>query len=324
MAFLCEVCGASLKTESSLKSHKLKAKKCIKKQQEKGIVIQHQAFQCTYCCKDFTTKYIYNSHISKCLKKKNHDEIDLLKQEHKKEIDLLKQEIIMLKLSHQSEIEKTRQEEHKKCQEICQQQIDKIKTEYDKYKDDLYNKTLEDKNILLAKKEETLVQLANRPTTINSSAHNNTNNTIIMEDLGLTKKKISKIMEEHFTEERLLEGVQGVVNIVFPSLLTSDGKLKYIVKDSSRNIFEFSKDGKMRRDEGGNYLASMVYDGGFKEMSKVYLDMVNVGPIEDYTDATDEKIDRVVDKFKEIKHIKSSPKKFTDCIKKKMIDVKNK
>jgi hypothetical protein len=277
-----------------------------------------------------------------CKEKKVHDSTEPIKQEHAKEMESLKQshkmEMESLKQSYKMEMESLKQSTEKKCQEQidkiktdcqeqinkiktdCQEQINKIKTDYEKFRDDLYTKTIEDQNKLLAKKEETLVQLANRPTTINSSAH--TNNTIIMEDLGLTKKKIGKIMEEHFTEERLLEGVQGVVNLVFPSLLTSDGKLKYIVKDSSRNIFEFSKDGKMKRDEEGQYLASMVYDGGFKEMSKVYLDTVNAVPVEDYDDAMDDKIDRVVDKFKEIKHIKSSPKKFTKCIKKKIMDVK--
>ena len=213
------------------------------------------------------------------------------------------------------------QQQMEKIKTECQEQTAKIKTEYDKYKDDLYNKTIENRDKLLAKKEETLVQLANRPTTINS-AHN-TNNTIIMEDLGLTKKKIGKIMKEHFTEERLLEGVQGVVDLVFPSLLASDGKLKYNVKDSSRNIFEFSKDGKMRRDEGGNYLASMVYDGGIEKMSEVYTDTVHAIPEEEYEDTSDDnRVSRVVDKFKEIKHMKSSPRKFTKCIKKKIMDVK--
>jgi hypothetical protein len=319
----------------------------MKIQREVGVV-SDKSFNCDYCKKAFTTKRHYTHHLAICFSRQQSEhkiEIETIKKQYEKEMDSLKQSHQMEKerdkqdearkfqenkVEMEKEVEQARQDERKKCQEQiekikteCQQQIDRIKLEYDKYKDDLYNKTLEDKNKLLAKKEETLVQLANRPTTItNSNSGHNTNNTIIMEDLGLTKKKIGKIMEEHFTEERLLEGVQGVVNIVFPSLLTSDGQLKYNVKDSSRNIFEFSKDGKMRRDEDGQYLATMVYDGGFKEMSKVYLDTVHVGPVEEYTNATDEKIDRVVDKFREIKHIKSSPKKFTKCIKKKIMEVK--
>ena len=223
----------------------------------------------------------------------------------------------------EKEIDRVRQEEQKKCQEQidkiktdCQEQIDNIKTEYDKFRDDLYTKTIEDKNKLL---DKTLVQIASRPTTSNI---NNTNNTIITEDLGLTKKKIGKIMEEEFTEERLLEGVEGVANTVFSSLLTSDGKSKYNVKDSSRNIFEFKKDGEIRRDEGGNYLAAMVYDGGFKKMSKVYLAIVDSVNVDEYDEAIEDKANCAVDKFKEIRHMKSSPKKFVNCIKKKMLAVK--
>ena len=76
----------------------------------------------------------------------------------------------------------------------------------------------------------------------------------------------------------------------------------------------------------GNYLASMVYDGGIEKMSEVYTDTVHAIPEEEYEDTTDDnKVSRVVDKFKEIKHMKSSPRKFTKftkCIKKKIMDVK--
>jgi hypothetical protein len=367
MSFKCDICGAVLTSKLILKNHQSKAKKCIKIQRDKGIVLSRPVFKCEYCVRDFTVKKTFDNHMKICKEKKKHDsiepinqqhvrEMETLKQTHKMELDSLRQstekELESLKQTHKMELDSLRQSTETKCQEQinkiktdcqeqinkiktdcqeqinkiktdCQEQINKIKTDYEKFRDDLYTKTIEEQHKLLAKKEETLVQLANRPTTItNSSAHNNTNNTIIMEDLGLTKKKIGKIMEEHFTEERLLEGVQGVVNLVFPSLLTSDGKLKYIVKDSSRNIFEFSKDGKMKRDEDGQYLATMVYDGGYKKMSEVYTDTVHAIPEEEYEDVTDDnKLSRVVDKFREIKHIKSSPKKFTKCIKKKIMEV---
>ena len=66
----------------------------------------------------------------------------------------------------------------------------------------------------------------------------------------------------------------------------------------------------------------MVYDGSFKKISKVYLTVIESVPVEDYDDAIEDKMNHVVDKFKEIKHMKYDPKKFADCIKKKIMDVK--
>jgi hypothetical protein len=97
----CEFCKKELSSLSSLNLHKKTTKKCLEIQEQQGLNIKNNEFNCDFCNKTFKLKQTCNDHINVCKSKKEKNDKEILNQ-----LKALKEELF----SHEEQRKKEKQD----------------------------------------------------------------------------------------------------------------------------------------------------------------------------------------------------------------------
>jgi hypothetical protein len=233
MSLNCQYCKKTFTTKGNLIKHQRSAKYCIKIQKEEGNILNDiKEFKCFHCHKTFTDKNNLIKHELNC-QTKFLDEIEKLKSiisEKDERILDLEGEVAQLK------------EENRMIE---------IKTE---------KRMLEKQTQHL---QSTVDEIAKQPRTTNN------NKILITTPLDLSKESVKTAIEVGFSHEHLALGQKGVAQFAYNNILKdSDGKLKYVCTDPSRQIFQYkSNDGKIQKDVRATKLTKAILNGDIKQTS---------------------------------------------------------
>ena len=235
----CEHCKKFLSTKSALNNHQKTVKYCLAIQGKDKA--RESKFKCEYCYIAFTSNNMYKNHINNSCKEKYR---------------------------------------------LTCEQLEKTLREYEKniyeYKESIqnYKQTIQEKDIIIAKLQTAndllgadkdrsstcIEEMAKQPKTRNS-----TKQTLnMLTPLTLTQNEATTVIDNCFDNQYFYDGQKGAAKFAVDNLLTdSDGKLKYVCTDSSRQIFKFkNEDGDMKKDIKAKKLTEMLMPGlKYKAMS---------------------------------------------------------
>lgn len=110
----------------------------------------------------------------------------------------------------------------------------------------------------LSERELSCVEdIARQPRTQNN---NTQNNLMMLSPLDLNKESFANTIRDSFTKDYFLQGQKGVARFAVDKLLRdSDGNLKYICTDPSRQVYRFKTlDGELERDIKAKKLTSAL------------------------------------------------------------------
>ena len=218
----CQYCKNMFSTKFLLSQHQTKAKYCLSIQ---GISVSEKnenKYECKYCNKTLCSNDRLRSHFETCkekLKNEYHDQYDKLKNEYNIQNEQIKQE-----------------------NEKEQQQLRKVITEQ--------LSTIAKLELMLEKANETIVEIAKQPKTINHSDNrvqtSVTNNRFDINDIT----KIGNVLDHHLTPDVMRRGQEGIAEMLKTHLLqTENGEPIYECTDVARQKFEFrNADGNIETD----------------------------------------------------------------------------
>ena len=111
--------------------------------------------------------------------------------------------------------------------------------------------------------QSTVDEIAKQPRTTNN------NKILITTPLDLSKESVKTAIDAGFSHEHLALGQKGVAQFAYNNILKdSDGKLKYVCTDPSRQIFQYkSNDGKIQKDIRATKLTKAILNGDIKQTS---------------------------------------------------------
>ena len=106
--------------------------------------------------------------------------------------------------------------------------------------------------------------IARQPRTQNN---NTQNNLMMLSPLNLNKEAFAETIRDSFTKDYFLQGQKGVARFAVEKLLRdSDGKLKYVCTDPSRQVYRFKTlDGELERDIKAKKLTSVLAENLTKQ-----------------------------------------------------------
>jgi len=240
MSIECEFCNKEFSTKGNLIKHQKSTKYCIKIQKERGISVDEpHKYNCKFCNKNFYEKSNYTKHEIICSEKPNKEKEELYAEIEKlKSIISEKDERI---LDLEGEVAQLKEENR----------MIEIKTE---------KRMLEKQTQHL---QSTVDEIAKQPRTTNN------NKILITTPLDLSKESVKTAIEAGFSHEHLALGQKGVAQFAYNNILKdSDGKLKYVCTDPSRQIFQYkSNDGKIQKDVRATKLTKAILNGDIKQTS---------------------------------------------------------
>ena len=230
--FSCNFCKKDFSFKGNMISHQKTAKYCLDIQGKNC-----NAFECSFCCKIFTTHQNLNDHLTSCKEKeKKHYEI---------KIQELEKQIILVKKECENTLEK---QKHKYSNQLRDQDL--YLTEKLKEMETNYTRQLEEKETTITKLEAKLEKFENA-VIANTRNPITTNNTIVLNTLNLNDtEKFKSIIDEGLNKNVVCNGQRGLAKFVFDHILKGpDGKLMYNCVDPSRHIFECTNsDGIVEKD----------------------------------------------------------------------------
>ena len=266
---LCEYCNTNFKTTSSLNNHKIKAKYCLRIQEEINTEnkdninydIKEVKFKCNFCNKCLSSKRNLEVHSTKCKILKEKTDIKL------KELIIFKEKTNNLLLEKDKELKDLKELNEKIDFELKEKEkiIIKIKTQNENYIEQNINykeqiKELQDKLDKIANKAIDRPTInTNNNTTLNIASHMDFNDI----------DKIKNTIENRLNINHVVDGQKGLANFVKDNLLTDDsGNLLYVCTDPSRHIFKYKdSSGEVKKDVEAKKLTSYILEGGIKKKS---------------------------------------------------------
>ena len=280
----CEFCKKEYTTKSVLTHHMKTNKKCILLRGE--TVESKELFNCEYCDFKTLTKFGFKSHSCKNkLEFEVKQENLVLKTEIKnieKTVKLLEKQLhVQFKISER-EKEKLREEhaiEKEKLREEHAIEKEKLLEEHAIEKEKLREETaikikeatdnfqkekirLEEKlEQKIEKHESNLLSLASKTTNTTSNVRIQNNIYNNLEPLDLSEDKISREVEDNFTDNHFNDGIKGVARFTKDYILKSndEGKTKYICSDTSRGIFKYlDENGLLQKDIKASKLKNSI------------------------------------------------------------------
>jgi hypothetical protein len=277
----CDFCKKDFSSKGNLKLHQKSAKYCLNIR-NKEIVNE---YKCEFCEDIFIRKSILVNHYDICKKKKDieiNNKLEKIKNNYEQKIKLLQIEF---------------DEKLKKNESIYQEQLKKAELQIT----NLQNQIKE------------LAQTAiEKPTVVNNSSSNNSNNKMIdnrtfnMIPFSLDEENLKRTLEQKFTENHLINGQKGVAQFCIEHILVSEDN-KYMLKctDPSRKIFVYvDQEGRIHKDINAfkltRIISEPVIDASYK--------MINELP-DKYPDDMD-RVDFATNKFVEITNIKVDNNEF--------------
>lgn len=234
--FSCDFCKKDFSFKGNMLSHQKTAKYCLDIQGKNC-----NAFECSFCCKIFTTHQNLNDHLTSCKEKE--------KKQYEIKIQELEKQIILVKNDCENTLEKQKQE-----------YSNQLRDQEQYYKDKLDEKetTITKLEAKLEKFENAVIANTRNPITTN----NNTivlNNTLNLNDT----EKFKSIIGEGLNKNVVCNGQKGLAKFVFDNILKGpDGKLMYKCVDPSRQNFEFTNsDGIVEKDVKAIKLKRALIEG---------------------------------------------------------------
>jgi hypothetical protein len=247
----CEFCNQTFKTKGILKNHQQTAKYCLDIQNK-----TNDKWKCNFCNKVLTSKQTLEKHNENCVNKNIFFEKD-------NEIKNLKNEIILIKEYHKNEV-------------LLKETFIKI-LEEDK------NKILKEKDELISKLQNQIIELAERaidkPTygeyTENTTNSNNKmidNRVLNMIPLNLTQNQIEETVENKYTESHFMKGQKGVAEFCIKNIIvTPDKKLMLKCTDPSRKVFIYlDGEGKVIKDINAEQFIGMIEEPVKKASKRIF------------------------------------------------------
>lgn len=245
MSYICEFCDNEFSSKSSLNLHQKKAKYCLKKQEEIGIVKDNVHYPCSLCNKEFSTKGNKDVHEQNCKITYNmHNKLMLeLKDEYDNKIKELNKTII---------------------------ELEKQISEY-KGKNDAYSEQIKNNDKLIEK-------CATKSTTVNNSVNSNNKSTrfdvIIKGSIIQDKKEIKRIITDKYKDYVFDGGLESTCKFVNKNFcLDSEGNPLVVCSDLSRGILLYRGENKqMIRDVGGSMFHNLLSQPLNSVIRKIYID----------------------------------------------------
>lgn len=214
--------------------------------------------ECGHCKSILATKYSLNTHM-----KTNKKCINIQKN---KGIDIESIKAFVCEYCKTSFTSKDNYKNHmlKSCKEkfeVLEKKLHEIIQEKDKIiqEKDIIIATLLAKNELLLedknKSFSCIEEIAKQP-----KIQSNKQTLNMMTPLSFDKKDVKNAIKDAFNNNYFYDGQKGVAKFAVDNLLKdSDGKLKYICTDPSRNIFKFrDEDGDMKKDVKAKKLTELL------------------------------------------------------------------
>jgi hypothetical protein len=263
----CHFCNNMFGNTQMLKQHQKKTKYCIKIQETKAkeeleakerkeLILKEKIKEltCSFCSKEFKTKYLLNIHQTQakyCLKiqeSQNSQEIISLLitckfcdknfsvssyAKHnltcKKKFQFLTDEIKRLKAEKDQEIVILKINAEKN-QEIA---ILKMKAEKEEEIVSIYKESAQ-------RSQATIEEIAKQPTYQKNSTRHIQNNLFFsnLTPLDLSQARVDSIIDEKYTKNDFYEGQKGAAHLVHKYIATdSEGKPQIVCTDTERGIF---------------------------------------------------------------------------------------
>jgi len=225
-------------------------------------------YSCENCSKKFNTKSVLKTHLKSCTVT-----LSILKENHKKEMRRLE----------------------KKYENQLQRQEDK------------YEKRIKE----LQKQMQELAKIAiEKPTKVVKTTTNNTtttNNVLNLKPLDLDNEDFKSIIYEGYDMKYILQGIRGVAEFAKDKLLVDeDGKSRYICVDPSRQIFKYvDANGETRRDVKARKLTNKVTPDIVNKVNEI------VGEERKNKENYAETIDELTNIFFDIKDLRRKPDKLS-------------
>ncbi len=127
---ICEYCKKEYSSQSALNYHKKTAKFCLSLQKTNNTKeTELQFYKCNYCEKQFTNKCILTTHLSSCVNKIIHDNLEQQRQEYENKINELKKDICIIthSLKFKEEQLKEKDEQLKEKEEQLKEKDEQLK-----------------------------------------------------------------------------------------------------------------------------------------------------------------------------------------------------
>jgi len=267
-------------------------------------------FNCDYCKKDFSNKYILRNHqktAKYCLRIQNKP----LEEEHVCE----NCESVFTQKTHLKTHMKTCratnnikqvQKRHKKqihtLRKQLQQQeakyerkIEKIQTQYERKIEKLQDRI-----------QELATKAIAKPTTTN-----NTTNVLNLTPFDMDAKCIKDKIQEKYDFGYFLKGQRGVAEFTKENLLTDkEGNLMYICCDPSRSIFKYKDEkGELRKDVQANRLSKTVTPSILSKAHSLVMEEVENGE-EESEEEKNKKNMKHYEMYFKLKEFEDKPQKF--------------
>ena len=261
----CNFCKKIFSTTSSLNNHKITAKYCLKIQ-NKTVT---EKFKCSYCDKNFTSKYGLSLHTKAC------NDLNVMQEKEKdKDILIAKQESIID--SYKQQLQKQEDSYKQQLQKQEDSYKEQLQKQEDSYKEQI--KELQDKLERLA------TTAISKPTTTN----NNTKITFIA-PLDLSHERISNIVTNKLCGDHIVDGMAGIAKFVKDEIITAeDGSLLYGCVDASRQVFKYKNEkGELIKDQKATKLIGAIQPVLKEKTNNMYFEYGN--QIENYIEDDEDK-----------------------------------
>jgi hypothetical protein len=130
---------------------------------------------------------------------------------------------------------------------------------------------------LAQQSRKTVEEIAKQPRSQNNNVTNKTTNNLnMLTPMDMNVEDFGKIINDSFTKDYLLNGQKGAARFTVDKILKdSDGKLKYVCTDTSRQIYRFkTPDGLVQKDFKANKLSSVLVDNLTKKSHSITNDEI--------------------------------------------------
>lgn len=234
----CNFCNNTFSSKYVLNNHQKRAKYCIDIQKKNGSLPIYDLYKCEFCDIE-VAKNTKDRHLKSCRKR-----TEKIIEEKDIKIYMLEKDLAV---------------KNKELEEVYKQ--------LEVYKHQLYE---DDKFIK---------EIAKQPRNQTNQTTNTQNNLINMTPLDISEAGFSQCIQDKFTKNYLLNGQKGAARFAVDNLLKdSDGKLKYVCTDPSRQIYRFKTlTGDLERDVKAKKLTKALVDNLTKKSHNISVGEIDGG-----------------------------------------------
>ena len=263
----CQYCKGKFISKQVLLNHQKRAKYCLLIQTNinTNTNVISELIKCQYCELEMVPNHLQRHH-NRCIKRFETliiEKDNIIKDKDKLIIKILKEKDILI-IENETIIKE-------KEKEIDKQ---KVIIEKEKYKliieKEIYKELGEHSRKVV---EEIAKQPRNQKTNVTNQTTNNLN---MLTPMDMNVEDFGKIINDSFTKDYLLNGQKGAARFTVDKILKdSDGKLKYVCTDTSRQIYRFkTPDGLVQKDFKANKLSSVLVDNLTKKSHSITSDEI--------------------------------------------------